>query len=76
LAFHDLVLPESLLQTQGCVINSRRSLFYGPAGTGKTAVAERINGALPGAILDSLRVEIDGQIIGSSMPLSSARVPG
>ena len=26
-AFHDLVLPESLLQTLGCVINSRRSLF-------------------------------------------------
>ena len=26
-AFHDLVLPDSLLQTLGCVINSRRSLF-------------------------------------------------
>src|SRR6185503_7262215 len=26
-AFHDLILPESLLQTLGCVINSRRSLF-------------------------------------------------
>src|SRR5688572_12722118 len=26
-AFYDLVLPESLLQTLGCVINSRRSLF-------------------------------------------------
>lgn len=63
-AFHDLVLPETLLQTLGCVINSRRSLFLtGLPGTGKTAVAERINGALPGAIWIPYAVEIDGQII-------------
>jgi hypothetical protein len=63
-AFHDLILPESLLQTLGCVINSRRSLFLtGLPGTGKTAVAERINGALPGAIWIPYAVEIDGQII-------------
>jgi hypothetical protein len=63
-AFHDLVLPESLLQTLGCVINSRRSLFLtGLPGTGKTAVAERINGALPGGIWIPYAVEIDGQII-------------
>ena len=63
-AFHDLVLPESLLQTLGCVINSRRSLFLtGLPGTGKTAVAERINNALPGSIWIPYAVEIDGQII-------------
>jgi hypothetical protein len=63
-AFHDLVLPESLLQTLGCVINSRRSLFLtGLPGTGKTAVAERINNALQGAIWIPYAVEIDGQII-------------
>ena len=63
-AFHDLILPESLLQTLGCVINSRRSLFLtGMPGTGKTAVAERINGALSGAIWIPYAVEIDGQII-------------
>ncbi len=63
-SFHDLVLPESLLQTLGCVINSRRSLFLtGLPGTGKTAVAERINNALPGAIWIPYAVEIDGQII-------------
>ncbi len=63
-AFHDLVLPESLLQTLGCVINSRRSLFLtGLPGTGKTAVAERINGALSGGIWIPYAVEIDGQII-------------
>ena len=63
-AFHDLVLPETLLQTLGCVINSRRSLFLtGLPGTGKTAVAERINGALEGGIWIPYAVEIDGQII-------------
>jgi hypothetical protein len=63
-AFHDLVLPPSLLQTLGCVINSRRSLFLtGLPGTGKTAVAERINGAMAGAIWIPYAVEIDGQII-------------
>ena len=63
-AFHDLILPETLLQTLGCVINSRRSLFLtGLPGTGKTAVAERINGALSGGIWIPYAVEIDGQII-------------
>jgi hypothetical protein len=63
-AFRDLVLPESLLQTLGCVVNSRRSLFLsGPAGTGKTAVAERINAGLPGRIWIPYAIEIDGQII-------------
>ncbi len=63
-AFRDLVLPDSLLQTLGCVINSRRSLFLaGLPGTGKTAVAERINGALHGSIWIPYAIEIDGQII-------------
>jgi hypothetical protein len=63
-SFHDLVLPDSLLQTLGCVINSRRSLFLtGLPGTGKTAVAERINGALAGGIWIPFAVEIDAQII-------------
>src|SRR5918998_1026565 len=63
-AFRDLVLPDSLMQTLGCVINSRRSLFIsGLPGTGKTAVAERINNAMPGAIWIPYAIEIDGQII-------------
>jgi len=63
-AFKDLVLPDSLLQTLGCVINSRSSLFLtGLAGTGKTAVSERMNAALSGTIWIPYSVEVDGQII-------------
>jgi hypothetical protein len=63
-AFKDLVLPDSLLQTLGCVINSRSSLFLtGLPGTGKTAVSERMNKALSGSIWIPYAIEIDGQII-------------
>lgn len=63
-AFRDLVLPESLLRTLGCVINSRTSLFLtGLPGTGKTAVSERMNAALSGNIWIPYAIEIDGQVI-------------
>jgi hypothetical protein len=63
-AFSDLVLPESLLQTLGCVINSRSSLFLtGLPGTGKTAVSERINAALAGSVWIPYAIEVDGYII-------------
>jgi len=63
-AFRDLVLPESLLNTLGCAINSRSSLFLtGLPGTGKTAVAERMNAVLSGTLWIPYAIEIDGQII-------------
>ena len=75
-AFRDLVLPESLLQTLGCVINSRSSLFLtGVAGSGKTAISERMNTALLGFIWIPYAIEIDGQVIRIFDPHRHRRVP-
>jgi predicted ATPase with chaperone activity len=63
-AFHDLVLPESLLQTVGFAINSRRSLFIsGGPGLGKTAVAERMNNALQKPVWIPYSVAVDEHVI-------------
>jgi hypothetical protein len=63
-AFRDLVLPDSLLLTLGCAINSRSSIFLtGLPGTGKTAISERMNSALAGFLWIPYAIEIDGQII-------------
>lgn len=63
-ALRDLVLPDSLIQTLGCVINSRSSLFLtGLPGTGKTAIAERLNAAVPGSVWIPFAIEIDGYVI-------------
>ncbi len=63
-AFSDLVLPESLLQTLGFAINSRRSLFIsGIPGTGKTSIAERVNYALQAPIWVPHAIAIDEHVI-------------
>ena len=75
-AFADLVLPDSLLQTLGCVINSRASLFLtGLPGVGKTAVSERINAALAGNIWIPYAIEVDGRVIRVFDPHSHRIVP-
>jgi hypothetical protein len=63
-AYKDLVLPDSLLNTIGCAINSRTSLFLsGLPGMGKTAVSERINGSLFGSIWIPYAIAVEGVII-------------
>ncbi|MCM3900315.1 MAG: hypothetical protein ND866_01270 [Pyrinomonadaceae bacterium] len=63
-AVNDMVLPESLLETVGCAINSRSSLFLsGPPGTGKTALTQRINRTVFGFIWIPYALEVDGEII-------------
>jgi predicted ATPase with chaperone activity len=64
IAFSDLVLPDSLLQTLGFAINSRRSLFIsGVPGTGKTSISERVNNALQTPIWIPYAFTIDEHVV-------------
>jgi predicted ATPase with chaperone activity len=63
-AFEPLVLSPEILKQLGIAILSGTSIMlYGPTGTGKTAVAERIPDVYQGGIWVPHAVEVDGQII-------------
>jgi hypothetical protein len=70
-AFSHLVVNDRMLDRIGPAANSARSLFlYGPAGNGKTTIAEGIANMLGGYVLIPYAVEIDGQIIKIYDPLN------
>jgi predicted ATPase with chaperone activity len=70
-AFSGLVINDRMLDKIGPAANSARSLFlYGPAGNGKTTIAEGIANMLGGLVLIPYTVEIDGQIIKVFDPLN------
>ena len=63
-AFSDLVLTDRLLDQLGPAIISQSSIFlYGPTGSGKTSLAERMLRVYQDAILVPYAVEVDRQII-------------
>lgn len=63
-AFHDLVLPDNLLDALGPSLVGHQSLFlYGGTGNGKTSIAERILRVYKDKILVPYAVEVDGHII-------------
>ncbi|HET7216132.1 MAG TPA: hypothetical protein VFL79_21270, partial [Terriglobia bacterium] len=63
-AFSHLVLPvETLNQMGTAVVSGRCIILYGPAGTGKTAMAESIPKIYGDRIWIPYAVEVDGQII-------------
>jgi hypothetical protein len=63
-AFAHLVISEQMLRRIGPAINSGRSIFlYGPAGNGKTVIAEGIAKLLGGTVWIPYAVEVDGQVI-------------
>ena len=63
-AFHDLVLPDSLLDQLGPSLIGHQSLFlYGGTGNGKTSIAERLLRIYRDTILVPYAVEVDGHII-------------
>jgi DNA polymerase III delta prime subunit len=63
-AFKDLVIPDRFLDRLGPSINSGAALLlYGPAGNGKTSVAEVIGEIFRNVIYIPHCFEVDGQII-------------
>jgi len=63
-AFSHLILGERLLRRLGPAISSGKAMFiYGPAGNGKTTIAETIGNVLPGDVYMPHALIVGGQII-------------
>ena len=63
-AFSDIVVSDAMLDAIGPALISQRSVFlYGPSGTGKTTIAERLTRVYDDGILVPYSVEVDGQIV-------------
>ncbi len=63
-AYSDLTLDPDLIRQLGPALYSQRSMFlFGPSGTGKSALAERLLLIYDDRILVPYAVEVDGSII-------------
>ena len=63
-AFSHLVISEGLLNVLGPAASSGRAIFlYGPAGNGKTTIAEAMGSALPGEVYVPHALKVGGEII-------------
>ena len=63
-SFNHLILGDEVLDSLGTAIVSGGSLFlYGPAGTGKTSIAEALPNIYGDHVWIPYAVEVDGQII-------------
>ena len=63
-AFHDLVLPDALLDQLGPSLIAHQSLFlYGDTGSGKTSIAQRLLRIYDDPVVVPYAVEVDGHII-------------
>lgn len=68
--FSDLVVKEGLLDQFGAAMNSGRAIFvYGPAGSGKTFIAEHLAGALTGNVVIPHAILVDNEVIQIFDPL-------
>ena len=69
-AFHSLVVPAPLLESIGMALNTARALMiYGPPGSGKTYLAQRLGALLPGAVPVPHAITVAGEIIQVLDPL-------
>jgi hypothetical protein len=62
--FADLVVNPKVLEQLGAAMNSGRAIFvHGPAGSGKTYLAERLRGLLKGAVLVPYAIMVDREVL-------------
>ncbi|MGH8772299.1 MAG: ATP-binding protein, partial [Burkholderiales bacterium] len=70
-AFSGVVIREHLLEQFGAAMNSGRAIFiYGPAGGGKTFIAEKLVGTLSGNVCIPYAISVDGEVIQVFDPLA------
>jgi len=62
--FTDLIVAETMLEKLGPAVNANKAVFlHGPAGNGKTVLAEGMGRALGGDMFIPYALDVDGQII-------------
>jgi hypothetical protein len=62
--FADLVVNPKVLEQLGAAMNSGRAIFvHGPAGSGKTYLAERLRGLLKGTVLVPHAIMVDREVL-------------
>lgn len=63
-AFADLIVPERLIDLLGTAVNSGRPmLLHGPAGSGKTYLAQQLHRIVAGAIAIPHAISVHGEVI-------------
>ena len=69
--FNGLVVKEGILKQFGSAMNSGRAIFvYGPAGSGKTFIAEHLSGLLSGDVAIPHAIVVDNEVIQIFDPLA------
>ena len=63
-AFAELIVPERLLDLLGTAVNSGRPmLLHGPAGSGKTYLAQQLHRIVSGAVAIPHAISVHGEVI-------------